>query len=99
MRSALYHGVEAILGAQSFGHAPIVIEQTNPAFTPRTGALGEIIQVDGLVGAMEPPDSDVGNGGREARSMVAGCTYPAVCGDSVQRGRIQRNRAFQGSFS
>ena len=83
--AALDHGVQAVLGIERVGHALIGRQQADAALAPTRGdsLLGQIVQVDGLVGAVEPANAQVHDRTRDLAPIVR--RHGDAIGNSLER--------------
>jgi hypothetical protein len=73
---ALQHGVEAVLSPQRV--PDLAAAQPDPDHTPlvRDPPLGEVVEINTLVGPVEAADADMDHTGKQRRAVVGRCAHP-----------------------
>lgn len=81
---ACEHGVEAVLGFERLPHLRAVQPDAGQRPAVAQAALGQLVEVDGLVSAVKGPDPEVYNARAQRRAVIAGNRdAPAVVGERV----------------
>ena len=95
--------VEVILRREHARHAPISLEPPEPADAPFATHGRELVDIEGEVRAMEPPDTEVEDARRQPRAVVVWCRHAQridaserAIGETVHR-RAHPRRGYQAS--